>query len=49
MSKATDKKTAEIEYIIKLLKEASPEKVHKMFIACSESAPMDFVNAKVFV
>lgn len=35
MSKATDKKTAEIEYIIKLLKEASPEKVHKMFIGAT--------------
>ena len=30
-----NKKEAEIEYIIKLLKYASPEKVHKMFIGAT--------------
>ena len=29
------KKEAEIEYIINLLKKASPEKVHKMFIGAT--------------
>lgn len=35
MNKVTDKKAAEIEYIISLLKKADPEKVHKMFIGAT--------------
>jgi len=30
-----EKKEAEIQYIINLLKNASPEKVHKMFIGAT--------------
>lgn len=33
--KTKQKKEAEIQYIMELLKSASPEKVHKMFISAS--------------